>query len=198
MKSLEFYVPLVFQIEGSHLVDSLPYIDEYTKSDEKLVKELIEQEFQHMPKDKDYIGSLNTYFKDLSPVEGFTPMELIVNKPEADLEYIGAVKRNEILIEHLEAKKLNLELLSEFSKECWTKHIETLEAYEKKIDSDTAKLEAENLAFNKSRKATQEQASCKLKSLDNEWRMLLGKNAAINRKLREKQEYLGSLMPNKE
>ena len=116
MKSLELYVPLVYRIEGSHLVDSLPYIDEYTEADKKLVRDLIEAEQKTMPS-KDYLEHYNTTDKEIPEVKDFVPFNFEVKTPECEKDYVDSVNNSKIAIEYLESKKINLELLNEFSKE---------------------------------------------------------------------------------
>lgn len=195
MKSLEFAIPLVFQIENSHLVDSLPYIDEYTEADEKMVKSLIDEELVRMDKNpSEYILMFEKEIKKDMEIMPLGEFKLLRKIPECDEEYMECARNNEVLIEYLEAKKINLEIAQEFSVECWGKHLQDLEAYEKKIEFDLAQLASKNLEINKSRKTTQESAGSKLKTLEGEWKMLLGKNLSLHKKLQEKQADLSKLI----
>jgi Breast carcinoma amplified sequence 2 (BCAS2) len=192
MKALELFVPLVYQIEGFGLIDSLPYLDEYSQADEAAAKALIEQELQSLPK-KDYLGVYSQEFKDYAQDSSFEPLSLEIKAPESDEEYSECVLNNKIIIEHLETQKLNLEILDELSQESWTKHLQVLEAYEKKIDHDTKTLEKNNLDINKYRKISQEQSKNEIHHLELQWKTLIGKNALIKKKLIEKQTILNSL-----
>ena len=194
MQALEFYIPLVYQIEGSQLVDALPYLDEYTENDEKIVKQIIDDEMKIFTP-KDYISELNVVSRDFSQISSINFMNLTLNHPEAEEEYIQAAENNKILLEYLESKRINLELLAEFSQDCWNKHLQDVQEYEKIIDNDIKKLEKSNIDIHTYRKSSQEQGKIEIGRLDSEWKMLIGKNVMLNKKLKDKQNHLSKLVP---
>lgn len=189
MKSLEYQSRLVDELENSHLIQSLPYIDPWSDSLKSKAESLIKAEMSKFSP-KDYLSKYNTPFKDFSliPTQSF--------EPELNSEgynHLSLSNQLALKLEHCQVQKQNLEIIEEFTEDSYKKHIQALESFSKKLDHDIQRLENKNFEINKQRKILQESKKSELKTLQDSWRLSLGKNKALKEKLKSKQAVLSSI-----
>lgn len=182
---------LCYDIENSHLVDSLAYVDEYSENDEIRAKKMVEEEMKNFEM-KNYLVRYGDCCKD-AEVGGFVAMDLNTRSPSTPYEALSLSNTHKIILEHLETQKLNLELSNTYSDSAWKKHISSLESYEKSLDHSLNQLEKSTQDLHKSRKIHQNQVKNELKNLEEEFKVLIGKNSSIYKKLQEKKEILQQL-----
>ncbi|OMJ72189.1 hypothetical protein SteCoe_29423 [Stentor coeruleus] len=185
---------LCYGIENSDLVDALAYVDEYSENDEIKAKKMVEEEMKNFEM-RDYLVKYKECYKERE-VGGFVAMNLNTRSPSTPYEALSLSNTHKIILEHLETQKLNLELSNTYSDLAWKKHITSLESYEKSLDHNLNQLEKSTEDLHKSRKIHQSQVKSELKNLEEEFKVLVGKNASIYKKLQEKKEILQQLKNN--
>jgi Ni,Fe-hydrogenase I large subunit len=192
MKSLKLTSSLVSQIDNSHLVDTLPYIDSIPDSLKHQASELLSEELKtFLPKDylKDYPKDFQSF--ELIEIQDFRVPLIAQSENEYDL--LSLSKSHEINLEYLQNEKMNLQLLNEFTESSYKKHLECLESVNKKLDYDLKQEELRSLTINKDRKISQESKKNELKSLQGQFDLLIVKNHQLSKKLSEKKKLLESL-----
>lgn len=172
-RAIEFKTFLVYKIANSHLVDSLPYYDEYTEQDQLLVTDLIETEKRSFEID-DYLKDLptlqsnfetcNSFKHLLEGVKGFR-----FNKTRYEIENtqqksnpIDELHNLKLIYCYTQSKNHNLKLLKQFGVKSWTEHNKNLESYLRKLENHVINLENSNSQVNIARKIEQEDSKTKL------------------------------------
>lgn len=82
-------------------------------------------------------------------------------------------------LEHQHVRLMNLELMSDFSKEMWQTYLEMLTSLQAKAQTRLDDLRREIQEVNWERKTKQQSAGEKLKTLEVQWVMLVSKNYEI-------------------
>lgn len=189
MKSLEYNSRLADELQNSHLIDTLPYIDPWSESLKSKAEAMIKAEMSAFTP-KNYLSKYDTPFKEFStiPVQSFEIQSRSDAYHSLDMGNQLALK-----LEHSNVQKQNLEIIEEFTEDSYKKHIEALESLSKKLDFDIQKLENKNLEINKQRKMLQESKKAELKTLQETWKVSIGKNIALKEKLLSKQAILNEI-----
>ena len=186
MKSLEYESRLVDELEHSHLIDTLPYIDPWSESLKSRAEEMIKAEMLAFTP-KNYLSKYNMPFKEFStiPIQSFE-----IQSRSDDYHSLSMGNQLALKLEHLNVQKQNLIIIEEFTEDSYKKHVGALESLSKKLDFDIQKLENKNLDINKQRKMLQESKKGELKTLQETWKVSIGKNLALKEKLQSKEVIL--------
>lgn len=199
MKSISYNLPIVRQIEGAHLVDALPYCDEFSEEERRIAEELIQEEMKNVEK-KDYLASLNIPKKMFESCPLFKASLEGVKEKGVDLErykelnsenisdWEHAQNRITLLFAHSEIRKMNLDLLLEYGTSAWTLHNTNLSAYKERLSSLISKLTSENDSINSSRKSFQENLRETLSFLSSEYLSLCSSNRSLEATKRKLQQ----------
>lgn len=205
---------------GEVLVDALPYID--LGYDEPGVKQsalaLVEEECRRYKPTKnylDFLGPINLHSfeseilkNEFERMEKRLPMEMLnfkryelppppANKQTDATAWFECVENSCAQLEHQATRLLNLEVMNEFGSSAWRVYNQTL-----KIMFDQAEMQLESLkkeiqSTNLSRKTEQTYAGVKVKSLEEQWVGLVGKNYEIECALTELEKELVELKKKK-
>lgn len=205
---------------GEVLVDALPYID--LGYDEPGVKQsalaLVEEECRRYKPTKnylDFLGPINLHLfeseilkNEFERMEKRLPMEMLnfkryelppppANKQTDATAWFECVENSCAQLEHQATRLLNLEVMNEFGSSAWRVYNQTL-----KIMFDQAEMQLEGLkkeiqSTNLSRKTEQTYAGLKVKSLEDQWVGLVGKNYEIECALTELEKELVELKKKK-
>lgn len=197
------------------LVDALPYIDQ--GYDDPGVREttmaMVEEECRRFRPTKNYLEHLpqmNTtayetplMLNEFERMAANEPLERLSMKryglPLPPLNKISelsawqeSVENSMAQLEHQAVRALNLELMLEYNCEAWKVHLDIFTALQAKAQLQLDELEKQRQEINWQRKSQQTQAGEKLRSLEEQWVMLVSKNYEIEQacaKLEERIDY---------
>lgn len=204
MKSISYNLPIVRQIENAHLVDALPYCDEFSEDDRNQAMQMIEQEMKNTPK-KDYLTSLKKpdglfdscpLFKQT--LEGLKETGVDMDRytelnSDTITDWQDANNRIQLLFAHSEIRRMNLDLLLEYGSSAWTQHNSNLTSYKERLASLVANLTQENDAINKERQALQINIKPNLSGLSSQYFNLSNANHALEAQKRKLQDEVEDL-----
>ncbi|GAM28692.1 hypothetical protein SAMD00019534_118680 [Acytostelium subglobosum LB1] len=189
------------QIEGSTLVDSLPYIDApLTDQEQSVINELIREEMSRF-EPPDYLAQLpaahsfdyNSFnflenemnrIQENKTMEQFNLTRYKVEKPPASMKHDvdawqSAVDNAKAQCEHQETRRTNLQLLQRYGVNAWKKYLEDYQRLYKSLkahhDENVRMMEQINV----NRKLDQETVQTKIESNQRKWYELVHKNKEI-------------------
>lgn len=175
MQALESSKPLVCQ-NSSILIDALPYADDcqdYMTS----ATRLIEEELKTLP--------VKDYLKDFPAPQTTERQDFKRIKPaERQKSEVNTLSEAMIRYGHLQVQSLNLELLEEYGAKGWESHINCLEAYKVRLETQVKDLQEANERINRERMTSQVGMKETLRMLGAQWTVLCHKGRALYREIK--------------
>lgn len=180
MKAIEYAVPLVYRNENAHLVDALPYIDQFDAEDKKQVDSLIAEEAEKM-REKDYLRDFPE--PQIGRSETIKLAESVVHAPRS----------SEAAYLHNINKYYKLKLAKEHSEESLKRKTRELASVKGYLENSIEEMQDDIKTINLARQNSQAEAKEELLSMQKQYIALFKANALKSRQCKALQSQISAI-----